>query len=153
MAANIESSKPTKKRLLVLDADHFSDWERDSAAGKRFRVRLEAARPEMAVSIVTVEEQVRGWLAEIGRHRDPHRQISPYAKLQRQIDLFAHWIILPWDADSADLFLKLRRQGLRIGSLDLKVACIALAHDATVLTRNAKDFAQVPGLRIENWLD
>ena len=107
----------------------------------------------MAVSIVTVEEQVRGWLAEIGRHRDPHRQISPYAKLQRQIDLFAHWIILPWDADSADLFLQLRRQGLRIGSLDLKVACIALAHDATVLTRNAKDFAQVPGLRIENWLD
>jgi len=107
----------------------------------------------MAVSIVTVEEQVRGWLAEIGRHRDPHRQISPYAKLQRQIDLFAHWAILPWDADSADIFVKFRSQGLRIGSLDLKVACIALTHDATVLTRNAKDFAQVPGLRIENWLD
>jgi len=107
----------------------------------------------MAVSIVTVEEQARGWLAEISRHRDPHRQISPYAKLQRQIDLFAHWAILPWDADSADIFVKFRSQGLRIGSLDLKVACIALAHDATVLTRNAKDFAQVPGLRIENWLD
>jgi tRNA(fMet)-specific endonuclease VapC len=107
----------------------------------------------MAVSIVTVEEQVRGWLAEISRHRDPHRQISPYTKLQRQIDLFADWIILRWDADSADLFINLRRQGLRIGSLDLKIACIALAQDATVLTRNATDFAQVPGLRIENWLD
>ena len=58
-----------------------------------------------------------------------------------------------WESGSADLFVKFRRQGLRIGSLDLKVACIALAHDATVLTRNAKDFAQVPGLRIENWLD
>jgi tRNA(fMet)-specific endonuclease VapC len=139
--------------LLVLDTDHFSDWERDSAAGKRFRNRLESARPEIALSIVTVEEQVRGWLAEISRHRDPHRQISPYTKLQRQIDLFAHWIILPWDADSAELFLTLRRQGLRIGSLDLKIACIAIAHDATVLTRNATDFAQVPSLRIGNWLD
>jgi len=139
--------------LLVLDTDHFSDWERDSAAGKRFRNRLESARPEIALSIVTVEEQVRGWLAEISRHRDPHRQISPYTKLQRQIDLFAHWIILPWDADSAELFLTLRRQGLRIGSLDLKIACIAIAHEATVLTRNATDFAQVPSLRIENWLD
>jgi tRNA(fMet)-specific endonuclease VapC len=107
----------------------------------------------MAISIVTVEEQVRGWLAQVSRHRDLHRQISPYAKLQRQIDLFADWIILPWDADAADLFVKLRRQGLRIGSLDLKIACIALAHDATVLTRNASDFAQVPRLRIENWLD
>jgi len=37
--------------------------------------------------------------------------------------------------------------------LDLKVVSIALAHDAPVLTRNAKDFAQVLGLRIENWLD
>jgi tRNA(fMet)-specific endonuclease VapC len=107
----------------------------------------------MAVSIATVEEQVRGWLAEISRHRDPHRQISPYAKLQRQIDLFADWLILPWDADSADLFVNLRRQCVRIGSMDLKIACIVLAHDATLLTRNAKDFAQVPGLRIENWLD
>jgi len=42
---------------------------------------------------------------------------------------------------------------LRIGTLDLKIACIALAYDATLLTRNATDFAQVPGLRIENWLD
>ena len=50
------------------------------------------------------------------------------------------------------LMMKLR-QGLRIGSLDLKIACIALAHAAAVLTRNTTDFAQVPGLRIENWLD
>jgi len=58
-----------------------------------------------------------------------------------------------WDARSAQTFVNLRRQGVRIGSMDLKIACIALAHDATLLTRNAADFAQVPGLRIENWLD
>ena len=96
---------------------------------------------------------MRGWLAEIRRHHDLHRQIAPYAKLQRQVEAFADWIVLPWDADSVELFLRYRGQGVRIGSLDLKIACIALAHDATVLTRNAKDFAQVTGLRIENWLD
>jgi tRNA(fMet)-specific endonuclease VapC len=51
------------------------------------------------------------------------------------------------------LFLKLRRQGVRIGSLDLKIACIALTRDVTLLTRNTSHFAQVPGLRFENWLD
>jgi tRNA(fMet)-specific endonuclease VapC len=107
----------------------------------------------MAVSVVTVEEQMRGWLAEISRHPDPHRQISPYAKLQRQIEVFAEWTILPWDAKSADLFLNLRRQGLRLGSLDLRIACIVLAQGATLLTRNAADFAKVPELRFENWLD
>ena len=37
--------------------------------------------------------------------------------------------------------------------LELKIACIAITHDATLLTRNTVDFAQVPGLRFENWLD
>jgi tRNA(fMet)-specific endonuclease VapC len=107
----------------------------------------------MAVTVVTLEEQMRGWLAEISRHRDPRRQITAYDKLRRQVEALADWLILPWDADSAQLFLDFRRQGVRIGSMDLKIACIALAHDATLLTRNATDFAQVPGLRFENWLD
>jgi tRNA(fMet)-specific endonuclease VapC len=107
----------------------------------------------MAVSVITVEEQMRGWLAEVSRHHEPHRQIAPYAKLQRQVEVFADWMVLPWDTHAADLFLNLRRQGLRVGSLDLKIACITLTHDATLLTRNASDFARVPGLRFENWLD
>ena len=81
------------------------------------------------------------------------RQIIPYAKLQRQAEAFAEWIILPWDADAAKLFLNLRRQGVRIGTMDLKIACITLTHDATLLTRNATDFSHVPGLRFENWLE
>lgn len=107
----------------------------------------------MALTVITLEEGTRGWLAEIARHHNPHRQISPYAKLRRQVEVFADWNILPWEPGSADHFLRLRREGLRIGTLDLKIACIVLAHDATVLTRNTGDFAQVPGLRIENWLD
>jgi tRNA(fMet)-specific endonuclease VapC len=139
--------------LLVLDTDHFSELERDSAAGQRLTTRLEMSRAAKAVTIVTVEEQLRGWLAEIGRHHDPHRQITAYAKLQLQIEVFANWILLPWNGDSAELFLKFRREGVRIGSMDLKIGCIALAHDVTLLTRNANHFAQVPGLRFENWLD
>lgn len=42
---------------------------------------------------------------------------------------------------------------MRIGTMDLKIAAICLAHDATLLTRNLVDFEKVPGLRVENWLD
>jgi tRNA(fMet)-specific endonuclease VapC len=36
--------------------------------------------------------------------------------------------------------------------MDLKIASIALANGATLLTRNTRDFQKVPGLQIENWL-
>jgi len=127
--------------LLVLDTDHFSEWEGGSVAGVRFRARLEPARPDMALTVITVEEQMRGWLAEIHRHRDPHRQVSPYGKLKRQVEAFAEWIVLPWDDESAELFTGFRRQGVRIGSMDLKIGCIALAHHATLLTRNTIECA------------
>jgi tRNA(fMet)-specific endonuclease VapC len=139
--------------LLLLDTDHFSEWERDTAVGKKLRARLGAAKPDLAVTIITVEERLRGWLAEIARLRDPHNQIAAYSRLQRQVEVLADWLILPWDPQAAQLFLDLRRQRVRIGSLDLKIACVALVYDVTLLTRNSKDFGKVPGLQFENWLD
>ncbi len=44
-----------------------------------------------------------------------------------------------------------RSQRIRIGTQDLRIASIAIAHGGTVLTRNRKDFEQVPGLTIEDW--
>jgi len=41
---------------------------------------------------------------------------------------------------------------VRIGSMDLKIASIALVHNALVLSANLQDFQKVPGLRVENWL-
>jgi tRNA(fMet)-specific endonuclease VapC len=60
---------------------------------------------------------------------------------------------LPFDEEAAARFLKLRKQGLRIGTMDLRIACIVMEHNAVLLTRNTKDFEQVPGLKFENWLD
>ena len=74
--------------MLLLDTDHFSELERDSAAGQRLAARLESSRTDNALTVITVEEQMRGWLAEISRQRDPHRQITPYAKLRRQVEAF-----------------------------------------------------------------
>jgi tRNA(fMet)-specific endonuclease VapC len=94
------------------------------------------------------------WAAQIHRlHADPHAQIHAYARLKRRLEFYAGWNVLPWDEGSARRFVSFRQHRLRIGSMDLKIACIALAHEATLLTRNTADFAQVPGLRIENWLD
>jgi tRNA(fMet)-specific endonuclease VapC len=53
---------------------------------------------------------------------------------------------------AADRFAELRRQKIRIGSQDLKIAAIAITRDALLLSANLRDFQKVPGLRVENWL-
>ena len=138
--------------MLVLDTDHLVELDRGSAEGVALQRKLEDANDEIATTIISAEEQFRGWLAQIRRQRDPRRQIEAYQRLQRRIDFFAAWNVLPWDMASADILQDLRGQRVRVGTMDLKIASIVLAHDATLLSRNLRDFRQVPGLRVEDWL-
>ncbi len=62
-------------------------------------------------------------------------------------------VILAFDEDAATVFHRLKDAGIRIGTMDLKIASIALSHDALLLSRNLVHFEKVPGLRVENWLD
>ena len=137
--------------MLVLDTNHVSELGYATPAGLRLRDRLLNSGEETATTIITVEEQLRGWLAEIHRLTEPHRQIPAYRRLQERIEFFARWMVLPWGPAAADLFLNLRRQRVRLGSMDLKIACIVLVHNGTLLTRNTSDFGRVPGLKVEDW--
>ena len=140
------------REMLVLDTDHLVELDRGSSQGAALQRKLEDAGDEVATTIISAEEQFRGWLAQLHRQRDLHEQIATYQRLQRRIAFFAAWHVLPWDTDAADILQGLRRQRVRIGTMDLKIASIVLAHDATLLSRNLRDFQQVPNLRVEDWL-
>ena len=139
--------------MLVLDTNHLTELGYETARGAHLSGLLEKASFAAVTTIVCVEEQLRGWLARIAMVKDVHEQIVAYEELGTRVDFLAAFTLLPWDGEAADLFKHLRKRGIRIGTMDLKIACITLAHDATLLTRNTVDFAQVPGLRFENWLD
>ena len=140
------------REMLVLDTDHLVELDRGSSQGAALQQKLEDAGDAVATTIISAEEQFRGWLAQIHRQRDPHEQIATYQRLQRRMAFFAAWHVLPWDTDAADILQGLHRQRVRIGTMDLKIASIVLAHDATLLSRNLRDFQQVPNLRVEDWL-
>lgn len=57
----------------------------------------------------------------------------------------------PFDEQALEIFQSLWLQRVRIGTMDLKIAAIALSNHATLLTRNSKDFSKVPGLRFDDW--
>ena len=114
---------------------------------------MEDAAEPIACTIVSLEEILRGWLAAIHRRHDVELQVPAYTRLNRLFTTMADWDIVPFDDVTAQRFRDLRRQRVRIGTMDLKIASIALSHDALLLTANLRDFSQVPRLRCENWLE
>ena len=138
--------------MLVLDTDHISALEWEGEPADRLRQRLKASGYKRVTSIVTYEEQCRGWLAYIARATTMPQQIEAYARLSKHLKLYVKIPVLEFDEVAAKRFVVLKRE-LNVGPMDLKIAAIVLAHDATLLSRNLKDFRKVPGLNVENWLD
>jgi tRNA(fMet)-specific endonuclease VapC len=141
--------------VILLDTDHLTVLKyTDSERYTRLHGRLLAAAPEpVGTSIVNVEEQMRGWLSAIAKERALLRQITAYRELTDLFDFFAKLNIISLSADAADLFNGFRKSGVKIGTMDLKMASIAVANNARFLTANRSDFEKVPGLRFENWLE
>jgi tRNA(fMet)-specific endonuclease VapC len=140
--------------MIILDTDHVSALQyRDAPKAFALPARLEAfSTDEVVTTAITVEEQMRGWLGLIHRYTDVHRQVAYYERFVGLFDFFAEWRILPFDQRAADEFKRLRQRGVRIGTMDLKIAAIVLVHGGALLSRNIRDFQQVTGLRVEDWL-
>jgi tRNA(fMet)-specific endonuclease VapC len=139
--------------MIILDTDHISLLQHpDSAEGQRLVQRL-ATSPDrdIVTTVVTVEEQMRGWLQVIARYRDLQQQAAYYQKLIDFIRFFNKWRILPLGEPAVQVFRELQQNRVRIATTDLKIGAISLAHHATLLSRNSRDFARVPGLHVEDW--
>ena len=62
-----------------------------------------------------------------------------------------HDATVPDAEQAANLQVVLRRQGWQLGTVDALIATVALRNSLVLLTSD-RDFAAVPGLIIENWL-
>jgi tRNA(fMet)-specific endonuclease VapC len=139
--------------MVVLDTDHISVMERpESTAARMLLARLEQIDPgEIATTIVTYEEQSRGWLAYKARARTVLQEIDAYSKLKRHLETYRRMNVFDFDDDAAAEWQRLRGQRIRIGTMDLKIAAITIVRKATLLSRNLADFRKVPGLKVEDW--
>jgi tRNA(fMet)-specific endonuclease VapC len=138
--------------MYLLDTDHLSIADQDTVEGFNLGRRLAAVPPEeVAVTVITYEEQMRGWLAYIARARRISQQVEAYRRLRRHIERYRTIPLVDFEESAAAEYERLRQARIRIGVMDLKIAAIAMANDATLLTRNLSDFQKVPNLRVEDW--
>ena len=140
--------------MIILDTDHVNVLQKPEHSQYAIlsAKTKESADPIFATTVISVEEQMRGWLAAIHRARKVHNQILYYTRLVGMIRFFGEWRILSFKEPVADRFEALRKQRIRIGTMNLKIAAISLDEDALLLSANLRDFQQVPGLRVEDWL-
>ena len=74
-----------------------------------------------------------------------------YAWLDKTLTFFRAFQVLPFDAQAERRYADLVARRLRIGAQDLKIAAIALNHDAVLVTRNRRDFGRIAELALEDW--
>lgn len=136
----------------LIDSDHISLISRGGEPSERITARIAALPPDsVAVSLISYEEQIRGWMAEIARIQSVDRQLAAYSRLNRAPDYYCTTLVLPFDEAMLAQFQNLWLRRLRVGTMDLKIAATALASGATMVTRNTADFGKVLGLKMEDW--
>jgi tRNA(fMet)-specific endonuclease VapC len=127
------------------------EWT-DNPLARRLDERLSALpEGEIATTVVTVEEQMRGWMKRLARARKLHEQIEVYRRLRRRVELYGWLKILDFDEPAAVEFQRLKKEYPRLATMDLKIAAVALSLGATLLSRNLHDFQQIRGLKVEDW--
>lgn len=137
----------------LLDTDHISFLQRRSGSEYiTLAARITQYQPtDFAFSIVSFHEQVLGAHTFITRSQTPADAVRGYTLLMEIILGFSIAPVLPFDARAAAVFGELRAQRVRVATMDLRIAAIALSQNLVLLTRNIGDFSRVPGLVAEDW--
>jgi tRNA(fMet)-specific endonuclease VapC len=137
----------------LLDTDHISVLQQQSGPDYATLSARIARHPpaDLALSVVSFHEQVLGCHTYISRAHTPAEVVRGYGMLGRLLSDYAAVSVLPFDSAAATTFDGLRARRIRIPTMDLRLASIALSRGLILVTRNVGDFRQVPGLTIEDW--
>lgn len=139
--------------MVILDTDVLTLLQREESVAKaRLQARLSRVDPaEIAITIITYEEQTRGWLEYKAQAKPGIEEVAAYARLKKHLQDYRTVNVIDFSIEAAAELQRLRGLKLRVGTMDLKIAAIALVHDATLLSGNLRDFKKVPGLKLEGW--
>lgn len=127
----------------MLDTNALSELIRNP--GGPLVERLSAQAPDAVCTSIVVACELR-----FGARRKGSAVLT-----QRVEQLLAALVVLPLDAPAdehyADIRTVLERAGTPIGSHDMFIAAHARSRELTLVTNNLREFARVPGLKVEDW--
>lgn len=138
--------------LWIMDTDYLSQLQRGD---QRILAHLAQIKPpSIGITIITVEEQIRGRLAKIRQvetMKNRQEMILAYQNLEVTVEDFKNYPIFDFTSDANHYYTELLQQKLKIGRQDQKIAAITISVNGILLTRNDRDFSQISNLNIEKF--
>ena len=137
----------------LLDTDHITiiqQGQGDVYARLFARIRAHEA-DSVVTSMVSLHEQTLGAHSYINRARSQADVLRGYSQFARVLETYTTTKVLPFDAASLLVYEGLHARSTRVGTMDLRIAAIAMSRGMTLLTRIARDFGRIAGLKTEDW--
>ncbi|PSF36005.1 nuclease [Aphanothece hegewaldii CCALA 016] len=138
--------------IWVLDTDHVSLLLQGNQA---VLSRVIRHYPNVAITIVTVQEIFNGWIIRINNPTQTTNLVRLYTNLWTATEYFKGERILNFDDNANAYYQRLLNENQQLNKKrlqkDLRIAAIALSVNGIMVTRNQRDFSQVPDLIIEDW--
>jgi tRNA(fMet)-specific endonuclease VapC len=140
--------------VILIDTDTLSLFQRGHEAVTE-RLAHFGTVERVATTVITQAEILRGRLDFLLKAADGEQLLKAQAWLDASLALLADFEIIRIDALVIAVFEQLRqtKRLRKIGRGDLLIASVALAHRATLVTRNLKHFRQIPNIQVTNWAD
>lgn len=101
---------------------------------------------DIGISSVTVAELAYG----VSKSRHPGKNRHALEQFLAPIEVAAFDQAVAWSYGR--LRAQLEAKGTPIGSMDMLIAAHALSLGVRLVSNNLREFQQVPGLRLENWV-
>jgi tRNA(fMet)-specific endonuclease VapC len=134
--------------LFILDTDTLSLHERGHPV---LSPAIRAHKDELAITVISVEEQLSGWYSLLRRATQPPDVARAYQRLASAVQLYSGLLIFSFTESAIARFEQLVAMKINIGRQDLRIAAIVLENGGVLVTRNLRDFRRIPNLVVEDW--
>lgn len=135
--------------LYILDTDILTLFQVNHVAVRR-QVAAHAG-DRLAITVITVEEQLSGWYTHMRQAKRRDAKARAYQRLADAVRAFNQWDVFSFPEPAIVRYEQLQVLKLNIGKKDLCIAAITLENAGILVTRNLRDFQRIPNLTIENW--
>lgn len=135
--------------LFILDTDILTLFQEDHANVCQHVDAMPSQN--LAITVLSVEEQLSGWYTFIRKAKKIDKLALGYQGLADNVLSLRAFKIFNFDEASILRYQALRKLNLNVRKMDLRIAAVVLEYHAILVTRNTRDFKQVPGLVFVDW--